>query len=139
MLTTQEATTLAALVDILIPPDQDAGGRDAGVVSYIDRQLTRKYKRHLPVYREALRRLRDQSFASLDTKRQEFLVAEWEKSAARQSFELILAHAMQGYYGSPRHGGNRDYASWRMLGVPPIPVRGRLQYESLPERANGAT
>jgi hypothetical protein len=35
---------------------------------------------------------------------------------------------MQGFYGNPRHGGNADFASWRMMGVPPAPVRGRLQY-----------
>jgi hypothetical protein len=32
---------------------------------------------------------------------------------------------MAAYYGDPRHGGNRDYASWRMLRVPVAPVRGR--------------
>lgn len=125
---------MAALADVLIPSDRDAGGRDAGVVSYIDRQLTRKYKRHLPVYRKALANLRAQGFPSLDSARQVQIVAEWEKGEARASFELILAHTMQGYYGSPRHGGNRDYASWRMLGVPTVPIRGRLHYESLPER-----
>ena len=41
---------------------------------------------------------------------------------------MVLDHTLQGYLGSPRHGGNKDYSSWRMLGVPPIPVRGRLQY-----------
>ncbi|MCC7157587.1 MAG: gluconate 2-dehydrogenase subunit 3 family protein [Bryobacterales bacterium] len=134
-MTADEALTLAALADVLIPPDQDPGGSEAGVVSYIDRQLARKYKRHLPVYHEALRNLRAQGFASLDSARQAQIVSEWENGAARPSFELILAHTMQGYYGSPRHGGNRDYASWRMLGVPPLPVRGRLHYESRPERS----
>ena len=101
----------------------------------MDRQLARKYKRHLPAYRDALRNLQAQNFAGLSAARQTQIVAEWEKGASRASFELILAHAMQGFYGSPRHGGNRDYASWRMLGVPPIPVRGRLHYESLPEKS----
>jgi hypothetical protein len=40
-------------------------------------------------------------------------------------FELVLNHTMQSFYGSPRHGGNRDAVSWRMLGVPDPPVRGR--------------
>jgi len=47
----------------------------------------------------------------------------------KDAFEMVLAHTMQGFYGSPRHGGNRDYVSWTMLGVPPMPVRGREQYE----------
>ncbi len=41
---------------------------------------------------------------------------------------MVLDHCMQGFYGSPRHGGNKDYASWRMLGVPVSPVRGRQHY-----------
>jgi gluconate 2-dehydrogenase gamma chain len=36
---------------------------------------------------------------------------------------------MQGFYGDPRHGGNREYASWRMLGVPVAPIRGRQLYD----------
>jgi gluconate 2-dehydrogenase gamma chain len=36
---------------------------------------------------------------------------------------------MQGFYGDPRHGGNRDRVSWKMLGVPYPPVRGRLRYD----------
>ena len=33
---------------------------------------------------------------------------------------------MMGFYGDPRHGGNKDRVSWRMLGVPDPPIRGRL-------------
>ena len=43
-------------------------------------------------------------------------------------FNLVRAHTLQGYYGSPRHGGNRDAVSWRMLGLDEPPLRGRAQY-----------
>jgi gluconate 2-dehydrogenase gamma chain len=36
---------------------------------------------------------------------------------------------MEGYYGAPRHGGNRDAVSWRMLGLDEPPLRGRAQYD----------
>ena len=42
---------------------------------------------------------------------------------------MVVAHTMQGFYGSPRHGGNREAMSWRMLGVPDPPVRGRAPYD----------
>ena len=45
-------------------------------------------------------------------------------------FNLILAHAMQGFYGDPRHGGNRGAASWKMVALPNPPVRGRMPYEN---------
>jgi gluconate 2-dehydrogenase gamma chain len=60
----------------------------------------------------------------------------FETGAHRAQFNLVLEHVMQGYYGSPRHGGNEEFASWRMLGVPPVPVRGRLHYTIAPEGVN---
>jgi len=45
------------------------------------------------------------------------------------AFEMVLAHTQQGFYGNPRHGGNKDYASWQMIGVPPTQVRGRQHYQ----------
>ena len=40
-------------------------------------------------------------------------------------FDMLVAHAMQGFYGDPRHGGNRERVSWKMLGVASPPLRGR--------------
>jgi gluconate 2-dehydrogenase gamma chain len=42
---------------------------------------------------------------------------------------LILAHTRQGFYGDPRHGGNRNRVSWKMIGVPFPPIRGREHYD----------
>jgi gluconate 2-dehydrogenase gamma chain len=44
-------------------------------------------------------------------------------------FNLVRSHTLQGYYGSPRHGGNRNAVSWRMLGLDEPPLRGRAQYD----------
>jgi gluconate 2-dehydrogenase gamma chain len=51
--------------------------------------------------------------------------ALWGPDGGREVFNLILQHTLQGYYGNPRHGGNHGYVSWRMLGIPVVPVRGR--------------
>ena len=51
-------------------------------------------------------------------------------------FSLILSHTMQGFYGDPRHGGNRERVSWKMLGLPYPPIRGRLHYDlTKPEKS----
>jgi gluconate 2-dehydrogenase gamma chain len=34
----------------------------------------------------------------------------------------VRNHTLEGYYGSPRHGGNRDAVSWRMLGLDEPPI-----------------
>jgi gluconate 2-dehydrogenase gamma chain len=41
----------------------------------------------------------------------------------------VRSHTLEGYYGAPRHGGNRGAVSWRMLGLAEPPVRGRAQYD----------
>jgi gluconate 2-dehydrogenase gamma chain len=133
--TAQEAFTMEAVCQRLIPADQDLGAREAGVVNYIDRQLTRHYRRFQTIYRagitrvdEISRKLHGSLFGELDEERQLTVLAEIEKQE-RAFFDLVLAHAMQGFYGDPRHGGNRDWVSWRMLGVSPLPVRGRRHYD----------
>jgi gluconate 2-dehydrogenase gamma chain len=35
---------------------------------------------------------------------------------------------MQGFYGSPRHGGNRNYVSYKMLGLEYPVVMGQNRY-----------
>lgn len=137
-LTEEEASLVGAVCDRLIPPDSAPGATQAGVVHYIDIQLGAKYKRFRQAYRnglnllsEASRQQHGKTFPELSGSQQTALLAAWESGDERQRqfFEMILAHTMQGFYGSPRHGGNRDAASWRMLGVPDPPVRGRLHYE----------
>ena len=120
-----------AICECLIPADHDPGARQAGVVNYIDIQLTRALKKHQQSYRRGLaatddisRRRFGSSFADLDPGRQVEVLHDLEKSA-RAFFQLILAHTQQGFYGDPRHGGNPHMASWKMVGLPYPPIRGR--------------
>ena len=41
---------------------------------------------------------------------------------------MIRDHTMQGFYGSPRHGGNKGYASYKMLGLEYPRVIGQNRY-----------
>ena len=104
-------------------------------MNFIDRQLMGPYRRQLASYRSGLMEIDQASvskfgknFAGLDAQQQTALLQSLEGSAKR-FFSTVIAHTMQGYYGDPRHGGNRDAVSWRMLGVPVIPIRGRNRYE----------
>jgi len=119
----------------LIPADQDPGASSTGAVVFIDRQLAGPYHRYRQAYREGLaqaaglsRKMFGKPMYDLAAERRLQVVQRLETDA-RRFFEMVLAHTMQGFYGSPRHGGNRDYASWRMLRVPASPVRGRIQYD----------
>jgi len=144
--TVDEARTLAAISDQIVPPDQDPGAAWAGVVNYIDRQLCGPFQNLQPTYRRGIAGV-DQSslllygkqFADLDSPRLIDVLhrledghapgAIWKLGSSSEFFALLVDHTMQGYYGDPRHGGNREGASWKMLGLPYPPIRGRLKYD----------
>jgi hypothetical protein len=55
----------------------------------------------------------------------------WETEDSKVFFELIRDHTMQGFYGSPRHGGNWDYVSYRMLGLDYPQIIGQNRYKKI--------
>ena len=145
-LRTREARTLAAICDQLIPPDQDPGADWAQVVNFIDIQLCGPFRELRTLYRDGLacvdetaRAQFGKAFAEEEGEHQINLVLALEKGTApkniwkaldpRAFFETVLAHTMQGFYGDPRHGGNRAHSSWEMIGLSYPPVRGRLKYD----------
>jgi gluconate 2-dehydrogenase gamma chain len=140
-----EARTLAAICDQIIPPDQDPGAAWAGVVKYIDRQLCGPFKHVRKTYRlgiaaidESSRGLFAVNFVNLTSSRQLELLTKLEdgnlfynlekQASTQEFFSMVVGHTMQGFYGDPRHGGNRERASWKMLNLPYPPIRGRAKY-----------
>ena len=141
--TLDEARALAAISDQIIPPDQDPGASWAGVVNYIDRQLCGPYEHLQPIYRRGLagvdqssRTLYAKVFADLEANQQIDLLhrledrkapgAIWNQISSAEFFGYVVDHTMQGFYGDPRHGGNREGVSWKMLNLPYPPIRGRV-------------
>ena len=141
-----EARTLAALCDQIIPPDEDPGAAWAGVVNYIDRQLCgplvtlrASYRKGIAAVERSSRILYGGDFAGLTGTRQVELLTlmeqnrapaeAWKQISSTEFFDLLLDQTMQGFYGDPRHGGNREGISWKMLGIPYPPIRGRLHFD----------
>jgi gluconate 2-dehydrogenase gamma chain len=48
--------------------------------------------------------------------------AEFTNFSSRAFFARLLAMTMEGFFGDPIYGGNRNKASWRMLGFPGLPA-----------------
>ena len=142
-LSLDEARALAAMSDQIIPPDQDPGASWAGVVNYIDRQLCGPFENLQTLYRRGLAGVDESSrvlygkvFADLDSNQQIEILhrledgrapgATWQQASSSGFFAYVVDHTLQGYYGDPRHGGNREGVSWKMLGLPYPPIRGRV-------------
>ncbi|MDR1335605.1 MAG: gluconate 2-dehydrogenase subunit 3 family protein [Tannerella sp.] len=126
-----EAACLIALCEQLIPADEYPGATDAGVIHFIDRQSKLRFPNERTLFKRGVASLqawcraeRGQLFEDLDAPAQTAIMQAMEKDeiksdlwevSPREFFNRLLARAMQGFYGSPRHGGNRDYVSFKML------------------------
>lgn len=146
--TGDEAQTIIAIAEQFIPADKDPGATYANVVNFIDKQLVGPYTRFQDEYRKGLaclaqscRSLHNGSFASLEgTKQSGFLELmekgrlpkeHWDGVNQGSFFSRLLDHTMQGFYGSPRHGGNRDYVSYKMMKLDYPHVLGQNRYATV--------
>jgi len=145
--TDEEASLAESILASLIPADDFPGAKEAGVIHFLDRQLVGYHRRFQNSYRTGLANTRkscDQQFGIdfhelAEEKKILFLKSledntvpgeTWKDTTPSDFFNLILDHTMQGFYGSPRHGGNRDYASYRMLKLDYPLIIGRHKYEN---------
>jgi gluconate 2-dehydrogenase gamma chain len=133
--TDAQARTLKAICDQIVPRDDFPSASEAGVLNYIDRQLVRHYRPHQDAYRDGLEQVETESrkrfgkeMAELGGADQLAVVTDLERDQ-RAFFEMVRNHTLEGYYGSPRHGGNREELSWKMLGLDNPPLLGRAQYD----------
>ena len=126
VLSAGEAETLIALIDAIVPADQDPGAKEAGVVYFIDKQLAGAYQRFVGRYRAELPKLDAASVAATGKRLSELGLRERTAFLERVDggeiaggafFQLVVDHTMQGFYGAPKHGGNRGGVSWRMMGI----------------------
>jgi gluconate 2-dehydrogenase gamma chain len=155
--TADEAATVEALVDRLIPPDPETpGGKDSGCAVFIDRQLAGPYGKFEGLYtdgpfhdgskeqgpqspttpaehyRAALAALDkhiratygDKPFAQLSDEQKDEVIAGLEDGKVDLGdkkgifFKQLLKDTQQGFFADPVYGGNKDMASWKMIGFP---------------------
>ncbi len=123
----EQAKVVEALCDQIIPADDAPGARQAGVLFYIDQQLAgplkrfqSDYQRGIPLLQSVCRTRTKQEFLALPFAEQTAFLQQIDRGAMPELtsfFQLVIDQTMQGFYGSPKHGGNRDEASWKMLGI----------------------
>jgi gluconate 2-dehydrogenase gamma chain len=154
----QEAATVEAFVDRLIPADDlSPGGKDCGCAVYIDRQLAGPYGRSdgfymsgpfqhgtkqqgpqsasnpTQDYRKGLAALNKacqdkyggRAFAELSDQQKDETIKGLEGGSIKLDgadgqdfFKLILKDTQTGFLADPIYGGNKDMASWKMIGFP---------------------
>ena len=141
----EEAELTDAMCEQIVPGDDAPGAHDLLVVRFIDKQLVGTLSRFQSEYRTGLIGV-DQTSQSMHRKRFIDLSFEqqteimkalesskapgdgWKNQSASGFFNLLRNHAIQGFYGSPRHGGNRNYGSYRMLELDYPQIIGQNRY-----------
>ncbi|BDC52910.1 hypothetical protein F183_A52250 [Bryobacterales bacterium F-183] len=114
----EDAKWIDALMAQIIPTDDAPGAREAGCLYYLDKQLSEEgLVRYATNYRTGLPEFQKQhpDFLTLTFDQQTKLLETL--GTKNPFFEMLVDHTMQGFYGSPDHGGNRNKASWTMLGI----------------------
>jgi gluconate 2-dehydrogenase gamma chain len=144
-----EASLLVDICEQIIPGDDAPGATQTGAVRYIDRQLCGPLSGHRRTYRSGLESFRltclrsykapfgtlapAEKIGALEALESGRVPADlWGEPSASAFFGAVLAHTMQSFYGSPRHGGNLGYASYRMLGLDYPQVVGQNRYGRAP-------
>ena len=127
--TNDEAYLAGLICEQIIPTDEYPGAIEAGVVHFVDKQLSGPYERFQSDYRAGLQKIgttsekiHSRKFENLSWDQQTDILKLldsgrapkdiWLDNMDRRFFRLIRLHCMQGYYGSPRHGGNKNFATF---------------------------
>jgi gluconate 2-dehydrogenase gamma chain len=129
-----DARTVAAFAERLIPgAPGKPGATDADVLNYIDLALSGAYQDQQYFYRCGLAQLdahcnktHGKPFRNLAAAQQDetILVLEQGKAlefvwpTAKEFFETLRTHTMEGMFADPVYGGNKNFAGWRLVGFP---------------------
>ncbi len=129
-----DAATVAALTERIMPSAPDKpGAREADVLNYIDLALAGAYEDLQDFYRRGLasldahcRSTYKESFVHLTPEKQDEVIAALEESkasgftwpTAKEFFNTLRIHTMEGMFADPLYGGNRDFVGWKLVGFP---------------------
>lgn len=129
-LTPKQAACVEAITEQIIPADQDPGAKWAGVVHYIDLSLAGEFAKCRPTYERGLSRLAeltregsDRSFPDLDFAKQTRILEKLQSDAhgiqmsaiGQDFFALVRRQTIEGFFGDPKYGGNRNSVGWKVL------------------------
>src|ERR1700722_4419590 len=123
---------LSAFVDRLIPKDElGPGASESGVPEYINRSLGDYLGGEKTVFVEGLeatdalaRRSQNAAFVDLTPAQQDALLTSMENGSAEgfansaPFFNRVRRLALEGMFGDPYYGGNKNFAGWDLIKYP---------------------
>lgn len=123
---------LAAIVDRIIPKDElSPSASECGVTEYINRSLGDYLAAEKPAFIEGLEmtdafahRTEDKAFVDLSAERQDAVLTAMDNGAAegfanaKVFFNRARRLTLEGMFGDPYYGGNKNFAGWDLIRYP---------------------
>jgi gluconate 2-dehydrogenase gamma chain len=123
---------LAAIVDRIIPKDDlSPSASECGVTEYINRSLGDYLAGEKPAFVEGLEmtdafahRTQGTAFAELAGEKQDLVLTAMDNGSAdgfanaRAFFNRVRRLTLEGMFGDPYYGGNRNFAGWDLIRYP---------------------
>jgi hypothetical protein len=145
-LSADQSAVLRAIVARLVPADANGpSGTDAGAAAYIEKALggglAGGLKKLAPFYSGGLSAVDAYAnsayggaFTTLPPDKQDAVLSDVQSGKATgftpsssAFFMAIHEHTLQGMFGDPVYGGNKNFAGWDLVGYPgvtmPVPAR----------------
>lgn len=119
---------LGAVLERILPDDEGAGARRAGVADFAERALGEPrwrpwralLEQGVDILAASARAAYGRELDELSGAEQDAVLerlAEAPEPQARVLLQRLIALALEGFLSDPRHGGNRDGAGWRAVGL----------------------
>ncbi|HEX5226410.1 MAG TPA: gluconate 2-dehydrogenase subunit 3 family protein [Bryobacteraceae bacterium] len=123
---------LATIVDRIIPQDElSPSASECGVTEYINRSLGDHLAAEKPAFIEGLemtdafaRRSQDKAFVDLSADKQDAVLTAMDNgtaegfSNAKAFFGRARRLTLEGMFGDPYYGGNKNFAGWDLIKYP---------------------
>lgn len=123
---------LVAIVDRIIPHDElSPSASECGVTEYINRSLGDYLAAEKPAFIEGLemtdafaRRTEDKAFVDLSAEKQDAILTSMDNGRAEgfANAKAFFARArrltLEGMFGDPYYGGNKNFAGWDLVRYP---------------------
>ena len=131
-LSAAQLRTLEAFVDRLIPKDElGPSATESGVAVYINQSLADYLAPEKAAFIAGLeatdafaRRIEDRAFSELSPEKQDAVLTAMDNGTAagftdaRAFFGRVRRLALEGMFGDPSYGGNRNFAGWDLIRYP---------------------
>jgi Gluconate 2-dehydrogenase subunit 3 len=129
VLTAEQRRVLGAFVDRLIPKDElGPSATECGVLDYIDGCLAEFIAAEKPSFLQGLaavdefaRKSQGATLAELSTEKQDAVLTAIDNNGApdlKAFFNRVRRLTLEGMFGDPSYGGNRNFAGWDLIRYP---------------------